>query len=48
MIVADCSAIVFYLTDDGPAGRPDRDRVRREDAVAAPSLLVYEVMSALA
>lgn len=48
MIVADCSAIVFYLTDDSPAGRRIRDRVRGEDLLAAPGLLDYEVMSALA
>jgi predicted nucleic acid-binding protein len=48
VIVADCSAIIFYLTDDGPAGRQVRDRVRREDSLAAPGLLDYEVMSALA
>jgi predicted nucleic acid-binding protein len=48
LIVADCSALVFYLTDDGPAGRQVRDRVRREDALAAPGLLDYEIMSALA
>ncbi len=48
MIVTDCSAIIFYLTDDGPAGRRVRDRVAREDVVSAPELLDYEVMSALA
>lgn len=48
MIVADCSAIIFYLTDDGPAGQWVRDRVRGEDSLAAPGLLDYEVMSALA
>lgn len=48
MIVADCSAIVFYLTDDGSAGRRVRERIRSEESVAAPGLLDYEVMSALA
>lgn len=48
MIVTDCSAIIFYLTDDGPAGRQVRNRVRQEDSLAAPGLLDYEVMSALA
>lgn len=48
MIVADCSALVFYLTDDGPAGRQARSRIGREDSLAAPGLLDYEVMSALA
>ncbi|HEY1619019.1 MAG TPA: type II toxin-antitoxin system VapC family toxin [Streptosporangiaceae bacterium] len=47
MIVADCSAIIFYLTDDGPAGQQARERVSREDSLAAPGLLDYEVMSAL-
>jgi predicted nucleic acid-binding protein len=48
VIVADCSAIVFYLTDDGAAGHRVRDRMRGEDSLAAPGLLDYEVMSALA
>ncbi len=48
MIVADSSAIIFYLTDDGPTGHQVRERVRREDALCAPELLDYEVMSALA
>lgn len=48
MIIADCSAIIFYLTDDGPAGRRVRERVAGEDTVSAPELLDYEVMSALA
>ena len=48
MIVADSSAIIFYLTDDGPTGQWVRDRVRQEDSLAAPGLLDYEVMSALA
>jgi predicted nucleic acid-binding protein len=48
VIVADCSALIFYLTDDGPAGRRARGRIAREDALAAPGLLDYEVMSALA
>lgn len=48
MIIADCSAIIFYLTDDGAAGRRVRDRVAQEDALSAPELLDYEVMSALA
>jgi len=48
VIVTGCSAIVFYLTDDGPTGRLVRDRVAREDALSAPELLDYEVMSALA
>jgi predicted nucleic acid-binding protein len=48
VIVADCSAIVFYLTDDGSAGHRVRERVSREDAMSAPELLDYEVMSALA
>lgn len=47
MIVADCSAVIFYLTDDGPAGQQAREHVRREDSLAAPGLLDYEVMSVL-
>lgn len=47
MIVTDCSAVIFYLTDDGPVGRQARDRIRGEDSLAAPGLLDYEVMSAL-
>jgi hypothetical protein len=35
MIIADCSAIIFYLTDDGPAGRQVRDRVAKEMAQPA-------------
>jgi predicted nucleic acid-binding protein len=48
VIVADCSAVIFYLTDDGPAGLQAREHVRRQDSLAAPGLLDYEVMSALA
>jgi len=48
LIIADCSAIIFYLTDDGPVGQRVRDRLAREDAVSAPELLDYEVVSALA
>lgn len=48
MIVADASAIIFYLTDDGPTGHQVRERVGREDTLCAPELLDYEVMSALA
>jgi predicted nucleic acid-binding protein len=48
VIVADSSALVFYLTDDGPAGRQARGRIGQEDTVAAPGLLDYEIMSALA
>ncbi|WP_066952659.1 type II toxin-antitoxin system VapC family toxin [Streptomyces lushanensis] len=47
MIVIDCSALVFFLTDDGPTGRQVRKRVAEEDRLAAPHLIDYEVMSAL-
>ena len=43
-IVADCSAIIFYLTDDGSDGQQVRDRLRWEDSLAAPWLLDYEVI----
>jgi predicted nucleic acid-binding protein len=48
VIVAGCSVLIFCLTDDGPAGRQARGRIGQEDALAAPGLLDYEVMSALA
>ncbi|GAB2974842.1 PIN domain-containing protein [Streptomyces pseudoechinosporeus] len=47
MIVVDCSALVFFLTDEGPTGRGVRDRVAKEDRLAAPHLIDYEIMSAL-
>ncbi|WP_128375702.1 type II toxin-antitoxin system VapC family toxin [Streptomyces cavernae] len=47
MIVADCSAVVFFLTDAGPSGRAIRERLAKEDRLAAPHLIDYEIMSAL-
>lgn len=47
MIVADCSALVFFLTDEGPTGHAVRERVAKEDRITAPHLIDYEVMSAL-
>lgn len=47
MIVTDCSALVFFLTDDGPTGHRVRERVAREDRITAPHLIDYEIMSAL-
>ncbi|MGR6973892.1 type II toxin-antitoxin system VapC family toxin [Streptomyces cynarae] len=47
MIVADCSALVFFLTDAGPTGRRVRERIAKEDRIAAPHLIDYEIMSAL-
>ncbi|QXE39293.1 type II toxin-antitoxin system VapC family toxin [Streptomyces sp. GMY02] len=47
MIVIDCSALVFFLTDDGPTGHHVRKRVAGEDRLAAPHLIDYEVMSTL-
>ncbi|WP_316743813.1 type II toxin-antitoxin system VapC family toxin [Streptomyces sp. MK7] len=47
MIVADCSALVFFLTDAGPIGHRIRERVGKEDRIAAPHLIDYEIMSAL-
>ncbi|MEV7678042.1 type II toxin-antitoxin system VapC family toxin [Streptomyces sp. NPDC088341] len=47
MIVIDCSALVFFLTDDGPTGQRVRKRVVEEDRLAAPHLIDYEVISAL-
>ncbi|WP_432251831.1 type II toxin-antitoxin system VapC family toxin [Streptomyces sp. HNM1019] len=47
MIVVDCSALVFFLSDDGPTGHRVRKRVAMEDRLAAPHLIDYEIMSAL-
>ncbi|MFB7455639.1 type II toxin-antitoxin system VapC family toxin [Streptomyces sp. NPDC056188] len=47
MIVTDCSALVFFLTDAGPTGHRVRERLAKEDRLAAPHLIDYEVMSAL-
>ena len=47
MIVVDCSALVHALTDTGPRGKALRDRLDREDGLAAPSLLDTEILSTL-
>lgn len=47
MIVVDCSAVVFFLTDEGATGHQIRERVAKEDRLAAPHLIDYEIMSAL-
>ncbi|MFE9427870.1 type II toxin-antitoxin system VapC family toxin [Kitasatospora sp. NPDC006697] len=46
-VVIDCSALVRVLTDHSPAGHAVRDRLRGVDALAAPGLLDYELVSAL-
>ena len=45
MIVADASAVVLALGDDGPAGDAARERLSGEGLVA-PELLDVEVLSA--
>jgi predicted nucleic acid-binding protein len=47
LIVVDCSALVFFLSDEGPTGHRVRERVAKEDRLAAPHLIDYEIMSAL-
>ncbi|TDC78728.1 type II toxin-antitoxin system VapC family toxin [Streptomyces hainanensis] len=47
MIVVDCSALVHALADTGHRGRAVRERLDQEDALAAPSLLDTEILSAL-
>lgn len=47
MIVVDCSTLVFFLADDGPTGHRVRERITKEDRLAAPHLIDYEIMSAL-
>ena len=45
--VIDCSALVRALADETAAGESVRLRLSNELALAAPSLLDYELMSAL-
>jgi predicted nucleic acid-binding protein len=45
--VIDCSALVRALADESPEGEAVRSRLAGELALAAPSLLDYELMSAL-
>jgi predicted nucleic acid-binding protein len=47
LIVVDCSALVHALTDTGRRGKAVRDRLDREDSLAAPNLLDTEILSAL-
>ncbi|MES4904996.1 MULTISPECIES: type II toxin-antitoxin system VapC family toxin [unclassified Streptomyces] len=47
MIVVDCSALIFFLSDEGLTGHRVRERVAKEDRLAAPHLIDYEIMSAL-
>ena len=46
-VVIDCSALVRALTDHGPAGFAVRGRLGGMDALAAPGLLDYQIISAL-
>ncbi|MFF2749781.1 type II toxin-antitoxin system VapC family toxin [Kitasatospora sp. NPDC058048] len=46
-VVVDCSALVRVLTDHSPVGHAVRARLRELDALAAPGLLDYELVSAL-
>ncbi|MFD4396801.1 type II toxin-antitoxin system VapC family toxin [Kitasatospora sp. NPDC058478] len=47
MIVIDCSALVLVLTAHGPDGELVRGRVATAGDVYAPTLLDYEIQSAL-
>ncbi|MFG2696655.1 type II toxin-antitoxin system VapC family toxin [Kitasatospora sp. NPDC048407] len=47
MIVIDCSALVVVLTAHGPDGELVRGRVASAAEVYAPTLLDYEIQSAL-
>jgi predicted nucleic acid-binding protein len=47
LIVVDCSTLVFFLADDSPTGHGARERITKEDRLAAPHLIDYEIMSAL-
>ncbi|MEV7772922.1 type II toxin-antitoxin system VapC family toxin [Kitasatospora sp. NPDC086791] len=47
MIVIDCSALVLVLTAHGPDGELIRSRVAAAGDVHAPTLLDYEIQSAL-
>jgi len=47
VIVIDASVAVALLVADDPRGRQVRGRIRDEPALAAPTLLDYEVLSAL-
>lgn len=46
-VVIDCSALVHFLTNHDPLGVAVRTRVGAADAVAVPTLIDYEIQSAL-
>lgn len=46
-VVMDCSALVHFLTNHDPLGLAVRARVGAADAVAVPTLIDYEIQSAL-
>jgi predicted nucleic acid-binding protein len=46
-VVMDCSALVHFLTNHDPLGLVVRTRVGAADAVAVPTLIDYEIQSAL-
>ncbi|WP_206319741.1 type II toxin-antitoxin system VapC family toxin [Streptomyces zingiberis] len=43
----DCSALVHFLTNHDPPGLAVRTRVGAADAVAVPTLIDYQIQSAL-
>lgn len=47
MIVADCSALVAFLTDSGARGRQARSVIARHSRLYAPHLIDTEIASAL-
>lgn len=46
-VVIDNSALIMALTDLGPIGVAVRERLRDVDSLNAPTLLEYELLSAL-
>ncbi|MFJ8059961.1 type II toxin-antitoxin system VapC family toxin [Streptomyces sp. NPDC096142] len=46
-VVVDCSALVHFLANRDLLGRAVRTRVGAADAVAMPTLIDYEIQSAL-
>ncbi|MFF2143414.1 type II toxin-antitoxin system VapC family toxin [Kitasatospora sp. NPDC058190] len=46
-VVIDCSALVHFLASRDPLGFAVRTRVSAADAVAVPTLIDYEIQSAL-
>jgi predicted nucleic acid-binding protein len=45
--ILDTSAVVDYLTDEGPGGARVRDLLEREGLAVAPDLLVVETLAVL-